>query len=173
MSPADFERYALRLGSEEDESAYEGGMSRSDYLGKLAKIARTKGFDSVPFLEFDRRKLEYLPNIAGHEGRHRSRALAGMNVPKALVRLMPSPGLREDMPRRYREDAIEAMKKELGEKRLVTPEGRSLLPADLNASEHQNLERRGLLTANRPALPDIYAEGGTVKDYIRITERPL
>jgi hypothetical protein len=66
------------------------------------------------------------------------------------------------MPRRYREDFIEAMKKELGEKRLVTPESRSLLPADLSAPEHQNLERRGLLQANRPQFPEIYSDGGTI-----------
>jgi hypothetical protein len=164
MSPADFEKFALRLGSEEDESAYEGGMSRSDYLGKLAKIARTKGFDSVPFLEVGRRKPHYLPSIEGHEGRHRSRALAGMNVPKALVRLLPTPSMREDMPRRHREDFIEAMKKELGEKRLVTPEGRSLLPADLTAQEHRNLENRNLVAANRPQLPEVYDKGGKVKE---------
>jgi len=163
MSPEDFEKFALRLGSEEDESAYEGGMSRAQYLAQLARIARTKGFNDVPFLEVNRRKPEYLPNIQGHEGRHRSRALASMKVPKALVRLFPNYGMREGMPRRYREDFIEAMKKELGEQRLVTPEGRSLLPADLTAMEHRNLENRGLLHANRPALPDIYAEGGKVE----------
>ena len=165
MSPADFEKFALRLGSEDDESAYEGGMSRSDYLGKLAKIARTKGFNDVPFLEVGKRKPDYLPSIEGHEGRHRSRALAGMNVPKSLVRLMPTPKMRESMPRKYRDEFIEALKKELGENRLVTPEGRSLLPADLTAQEHRNLENRNLLAANRPQLPEIYAEGGAVNAF--------
>jgi hypothetical protein len=28
--------------------------------------------------------------------------------------------------------------------------------------EHQNLERRGLLEANRPQLPEIYKDGGDV-----------
>jgi hypothetical protein len=163
MNPADFEKYALRLGSEEDESAYEGGMSRAQYLAKLAKIARSKGFEDVPFLEIGKRKSQYLPSIEGHEGRHRARALAGMNAPKTLVRLFPTPNMREDMPRRSSEEFIEAMKKELGENRFVTPEGRTLLPADLTAQQHKNLESRNLLAANRPSLPDIYAEGGSIK----------
>ena len=75
--------------------------------------------------------------------------------------LFPHPSLREGMPRRYREDFIEAMKKELGEKRLVTGEGRSLLPADLEAPEHKNIERRNML-GGRPQLPEIYKDGGDV-----------
>ena len=54
-----------------------------------------------------------------------------------------------------------AMKKELGEKRLVTGEGRSLLPADLEAPEHKNIERRNML-GGRPQLPEIYKDGGDV-----------
>jgi len=82
--------------------------------------------------------------------------------------------MREPMPRRYREDFIEAMKKELGEKRLVTPEGRSLLPADLTAQEHRNLENRNLLAANRPQLPEVYKSGGaTHAHHLDIEERPL
>jgi hypothetical protein len=162
MNPADFEKFAHRLGSEEDESAYEGGMTREQYLNKLIRIARAKGFRDVPFLDVGKRKPTYLPSIEGHEGRHRTRALAKMGEQKTLVRLFPTPSMREPMPRRYREDFIEAMKKELGEKRLVTPEGRSLLPADLTAQEHRNLENRNLVASNRPQLPEIYKDGGDV-----------
>jgi hypothetical protein len=133
-------------------------MTHHDYIKYLAKIK--SGFADVPFLELHK-KPEFLPHVTGHEGRHRSRALAEKDVSKALVRMHPHPTLREDMPRRYREDFIEAMKKQLGEKRLVTGEGRSLLPADLEAPEHENIERRNML-GGRPQLPEIYAKGGSI-----------
>lgn len=170
MNPADFEKFAVRLFSDPDTREEDMAekierdqnlppMSHHDYIKYLASIKG--GFADAPFLEINKR-LGYLPNISGHEGRHRSRALASMNAPKSLVRLLPSSSMREDMPRRRQEEFIEAMKKELGEKRLVTGQGRSLLPADLEAPEHKNIERRNML-GGRPQLPDIYAEGGAVK----------
>ena len=169
MNPADFEKFAVRLFSDPDtreeemEERIERGqglppMSHHEYIKHLAKIKG--GFADVPFLEVNKRP-EYLPNISGHEGRHRSRAMVTKGAQKSLVRLLPSPSMREPMPRRYREDFIEAMKKELGEKRLVTGEGRSLLPADLEAPEHKNIERRNML-GGRPQLPEIYKDGGDV-----------
>lgn len=170
MNPADFEKFAVRLFSDPDTREEDMAekierdqnlppMSHHDYIKYLASIKG--GFADAPFLEINKR-LGYLPNISGHEGRHRSRALASMNAPKSLVRLLPSSSMREDMPRRRQEEFIEAMKKELGEKRLVTGQGRSLLPADLEAPEHKNIERRNML-GGRPQLPDIYADGGAVK----------
>ena len=175
MNPADFERYASKIPEEMSQgklysiNGYDDdtkkNMSQADYLKHLSKV---KGFADIPFLEISRQDPAYLPNIDGHEGRHRNRALASNGVDKALVQLLPNGELRH-LPRRYPEDFIEAMKKELGEKRFVTPESRSLLPSDLTAMEHQNLERRNLVHANRPQLPDFYAEGGSSKipPYIR------
>jgi hypothetical protein len=165
MDPALFEKYAVRLFDpndyDEDEYADESPHGNiHEYIQQLAKIKG--GFADVPFLEVGRRKPEYLPSIEGHEGRHRSRALTSKGVKKSLVQLLPTGRMREPMPRKYREDFIEAMKKELGEKRLVTPEGRSLLPADLTAQEHRNLENRNLVASNRPQLPEIYKDGGEV-----------
>jgi hypothetical protein len=169
MNPADFERFAVRLFSDPDtredemneKMEYVRGlppMTHHEYIKYLAKIKG--GFADVPFLEVHKRP-EYLPNISGHEGRHRSRAFVEKGAKKSLVRLLPSPSMREPMPRKYREDFIEAMKKELGEKRLVTGENRSLLPADLEAPEHKNIERRNML-GGRPQLPEIYKDGGDV-----------
>ena len=165
MDPALFERYAIPLFDPKniDDDTYAEENPEGDLHEHVRHLAGLKGgFADVPFLEIGRRKPEYLHSIEGHEGRHRSRALTKKKVQKSLVRLLPTGAMREPMPRKYREDFIEAMKKELGEKRLVTPEGRSLLPADLTAMEHQNLERRGLLEANRPQLPEIYKDGGDV-----------
>jgi hypothetical protein len=66
------------------------------------------------------------------------------------------------MPRRNPEDFVEAMRQMLGERRLVTGQDRSYLPADLEAPEHKNIERRNML-GGRPQLPEIYAEGGSIK----------
>ena len=175
MNPADFERYASKIPEEMSQgklysiNGYDDdtkkNMSQADYLKHLSKV---KGFADIPFLEISRQDPAYLPKIDAHEGRHRNRALASNGVDKALVQLLPNGELRH-LPRKYPEDFIEAMKKELGEKRFVTPESRSLLPSDLTAMEHQNLERRNLVHANRPQLPDFYAEGGSSKipPYIR------
>jgi hypothetical protein len=177
MNPAHFERYAERIPIDiASEKAYfpkDEEMSHDEYIKYLANLKG--GFADVPFLEIEKRKPHYLPSIEGHEGRHRSRALVGKGVENSLVRLLPTGRMREPMPRRYREDFIEAMKKQLGEKRLVTPEGRSLLPIDLSAQEHRNLENRNLLAANRPQLPEIYKAGGhiTHAHHLDIEERPL
>jgi hypothetical protein len=165
MNPALFEKYSIPLLDPRnyDEDVFYDESPNGNLDQHIRHLARIKGgFEDVPFLEVGRRKPELLPSIEGHEGRHRSRALTKKKIQKSLVQLFPNYGMREGMPRRYREDFIEAMKKELGEKRLVTPEGRSLLPTDLTAMEHQNLERRGLLEANRPQLPEIYKDGGDV-----------
>jgi hypothetical protein len=173
MDPAEFERFALRLNpSQEDLELskipveYAEGMppmSQEQYIKYLAKLK--KGFNEVPFLELGQRGSEYLPSIEGHEGRHRSRAMAGKGVKKSLVQLMPSDRLRGVMPKNSSERFVEKMQQVLGDKRLVTPEGRSLLPADLSAQEHRNLENRNLLAANRPQLPEVYSDGGsTTKD---------
>ena len=169
MKPADFEKFAIRLYSDPDTREDEMNkrheyrdlppMNHHEYIRYLAKIKG--GFHDVPFLEVGRRNPEQLPSIQGHEGRHRTRALTLKNLPQTLVRLYPTPGMREGMPRRYREDFIEAMKNELGNHRLVTGEGRSLLPADLDAPEHKSIERRNML-GGRPQLPEIYADGGPV-----------
>ena len=170
MNPADFEKFAIRLYSDPDTREeemnepleYVAGMppmTHHQYIKHLAKIKG--GFADVPYLEIHK-KPEFLPYITGHEGRHRSRTFVEKKIPNALVRIFPHPTLREGLPRRYRDDFIEAMKKELGEKRLVTGEGRSLLPADLEAPEHKNIERRNML-GGRPQLPEIYAEGGSIK----------
>ena len=101
------------------------------------------GFDEVPYLNLrkDETGLPMFPNVRGHEGRHRSRALAGMGESSSLVNIQPSGGLREELPRRSREEFIEALRKELDLKdRMVIGE------------DNINVLR----------LPDVYAEGGEV-----------
>jgi hypothetical protein len=183
MNPADFERFAERLRNNINDEDITNEkrhyhhdlphMTRDEYINHLAQLKG--GFDEVPFLELGHRATEYLPSIEGHEGRHRSRALTKKGVQKSLVQLMPSAKMSLGMPKNDGEKLVQRLNQTLGSQRLVTPEGRSLLPADLSAMEHQNLERRGLLLANRSQLPEVYKRGGKVTHahHLEIEERPL
>jgi hypothetical protein len=81
--------------------------------------------------------------------------MASQGEQAGLVQLLPRAELREPFPRRYQEDYIEALKKELGlTDNLVYPEkynepGESLFDKQIQ----------------RPAikLPDVYAKGGAIK----------
>ena len=156
MNPADFEKFAIPLESHVRASS----MTQPEYIKHLAQLKG--GFADVPFLEVGREYPEALLNIQGHEGRHRSRALASKDFEKSLVNLFPTASMRESMPRKSQEEFIEAMKKELGKERFVSPEGTGTLPRDLTHPIHKEQEERGILEVNRPQLPDIYAKGGKV-----------
>jgi hypothetical protein len=156
MNPADFEKYAKGLskrtkadiGPKMAELAKKGEIDKhtlttDEYIQYLRGL--THGFDDVPFLSIDKEEfgLPLKPFISGHEGRHRSRALAESGQPTSLVRLFPSAELREPLPRRSQEEYIQALRDELElTGNLVLPEGR---------------------TGPAVVLPDIYAKGGEVK----------
>jgi len=161
MSPEDFEKFASELqgktsvGPKAAESAKQGDISKytvptSDYVKHLERIAM---FDSVPYLNLAKEEvgLPLLPYISGHEGRHRSRALAGRGEKSNLVGITPTMDLREGLPRRSQEEFIEAMKKELElSGGLVLPQSEPML-------------------GGRPPiiLPDVYAKGGSVKPQVK------
>lgn len=161
MSPADFEKFATELqgktsvGPKAAESAKQGDISKytvptSEYVKHLERIAM---FDSVPYLNLAKEEvgLPLLPYISGHEGRHRSRALAGRGEKKNMIGITPTMDLREGLPRRSQEEFIEAMKKELElSGRLVLPQSEPML-------------------GGRPPiiLPDVYAKGGSVKPQVK------
>lgn len=158
MRPGDFERYATPLDYSPtglktfmfgelagSKGQTPKGITQEEYLRYLANLS---GFEDVPFLDIDRANPKHLPNISGHEGRHRMRALEKKGQPTGLVRLLPRASIREDLPRRTREEAIEALRKELGDSRLVTPQGSRKAGID---------ETEGTI-----ALPDVYKQGGPV-----------
>jgi hypothetical protein len=161
MSPADFEKFASELqgktsvGPKAAESAKQGDISKytvptSEYVKHLERIAM---FDSVPYLNLAKEEvgLPLLPYISGHEGRHRSRALAGRGEKKNMIGITPTMDLREGLPRRSQEEFIEAMKKELElSGGLVLPQSEPML-------------------GGRPPiiLPDVYAKGGAVKQKVK------
>jgi len=161
MSPADFEKFATELqgktsvGPKAAESAKQGEITKytvptNEYVKHLERIAM---FDSVPYLNLAKEEvgLPLLPYISGHEGRHRSRALAGRGEKSNLVGITPTMDLREGLPRRSQEEFIEAMKKELElSGGLVLPQSEPML-------------------GGRPPiiLPDVYAKGGAVKPKVK------
>jgi len=164
MSPADFEKFATELqgktsvGPKAAESAKQGDISKytvptSEYVKHLERIAM---FDSVPYFNLAKEEvgLPLLPYISGHEGRHRSRALAGRGEKSNLIGITPTMDLREGLPRRSQEEFIEAMKKELElSGGLVLPQSEPMM-------------------GGRPPiiLPDVYAKGGAVKPKVKDTK---
>jgi hypothetical protein len=152
MNPADFEKYALTLeerkkvGPEMAKLANQGEIDKytvptDEYIQYLMRLR--DGFDHVPYLNIfkDEVGLPMAPKVTGHEGRHRSRALAERGEPSSLVQINPRGDLREGLPRRSQEEYIDALRQELELKnRLVLPE------------DGTDLVR----------LPDVYAKGGEV-----------
>ncbi len=157
INPADFERFALELIKSKGARSPSGAeidkysLPTDEYIQYLQRLRG--GFDDVPFLGInkDEAGLPIVPFISGHEGRHRSRALAASGQPTSIVRLVPRAELREPFPRRSQEEYIEALRKELElTDNMIIPEG------DLNAY------RSGEGPPPRPAikLPQPYAKGG-------------
>lgn len=159
MNPRDFEKFAMTIPkSAEQPMMYRGygsdyhtddmkNMTLSQYIDHLAGISG--GYDAVPFLQVGKKEGTPLPFIKSHEGRHRNRALAQQGEKTNLIELLPTGDFRESLPRRSREEYIEAVKKELGP-RIVTPQQ--------DFDEEGNKIYRSLQT-----LPDIYAKGGAVQ----------
>lgn len=133
MNPADFEKYALQLRRVDD-----------DYIRKLGDIASSSGFNDVPYLTMIQPPPEDLPMIFGHEGRHRSRALAGLGDKLSLVRIRTSGNLKEPFPRHSAEEFFDAFKQKKGSLLHVVPE------------EYGGDIRKPY------QLPELYADGGLV-----------
>jgi hypothetical protein len=133
MNPADFEKYALQLRRVDD-----------DYIRKLGDIASSSGFNDVPYLTMIQPPPEDLPMIFGHEGRHRSRALAGLGDKSSLVRIRTGGNLKEPFPRHSAEEFFDAFKQKKGSLLHVVPE------------EYGGDIRKPY------QLPELYAGGGLV-----------
>jgi hypothetical protein len=160
MNPADFERFAKALsgrtkadiGPKMSDLAKQGEIDKytvptDEYVQYLQRLRG--GFTDLPFLDINKQEygLPLMPFISGHEGRHRSRALAASGQPTSLVRLMPRAELREPFPRRTQEEYIEALRRELEmTDNMVIPQAGDNLPP-----------RSAIL------LPEPYAEGGPTK----------
>ena len=153
MNPADFEKYAyqLRLLNQVSPSQAKAALSygspkdsmpTDEYIRHLAALHH---YEDVPYLNIDKEEqgLPITPFITGHEGRHRSRAMAHRGDLASLVQLLPRAELRETLPRYSQEEYIDALRKELAmTNNMVIPEGK--------------LERRAPVK-----LPEVYKDGGS------------
>jgi hypothetical protein len=160
MNPADFEKYAMPITEDAASNrGYRKNWHDTDVLNHeqyIKHLARLRGFESVPYLDVDKRMsgVRENPFIAGHEGRHRSRALAHKGVEKSLVQFIPRAELREGFPRREREPYIDAIRHELSlTGNRVNPEKEKEFKYDTN----KPTPRSSII------LPDVYAEGGDVQ----------
>ena len=155
MKPGDFEKYAMpidpthkgyRIGD-----VYAGNHNElpkgdlDEYLKYLNSVKESGGFRDVPFLNVGQLQGHSFPNIQGHEGRHRMRALEQANEENGLVRMIPTPNLREPFPRRSQEEYLNALQEKIGIKPMVKPE------------QTEEGVSRGLID-----LPQLFKKGGKV-----------
>jgi hypothetical protein len=129
LDPSHFEEYAhplsptiIRPQSYSSKIFSEGvpeGMSYSEYLDYL--LGLKGGFRDVPFLEIGEKGADDF-RVTGHEGRHRTRALAKRGDKKTLIQMLPGRGMREPFPRYTQEEYIDALNAHLGLDPTVSPE---------------------------------------------------
>jgi hypothetical protein len=131
-------------------------MMLDEYLDYLGKTARGEGLLETPYLMLD--ESLNLPNyrIAGHEGRHRSRALAKLGDESTLIRLLPR-GIREGLPRRSQEEYQQGLQELLGPNPKVYPE-HTMVERKEPQGFYNSLQDK----IQRPLieLPEFFAEGG-------------
>jgi len=171
MNPAHFEKYAPPILEFTDHDL--NITNHAKYLNTLAARERhikslqsVKGFDEVPWLELYKGETQdpsIIPAVYAHEGRHRSRALARNGEQVSLVRMLPRAALGE-LPRSWQEEYIAALNKEMtGTDNKVVPQVYNV-PAN-NSGSVESFEQGKLI--NRPAiqLPEMFASGGSVKQF--------
>jgi gas vesicle protein len=139
-------QYSIKTGL--DESGMPKWDSKKmhpeEYLDLLGGIARDKGFDWLPYLMLGKESGGTF-RIAGHEGRHRNRALNKLGDEATLINLLPQ-NIREGLPRRLQEEYQQGLIELLGPKPKVRPE------------DTYEKETRRMIE-----LPEFFAEGGSSK----------
>jgi hypothetical protein len=138
--------YSIRTGVDENGVTTWDliKMHPEDYFDYLGNIARDKGFDWLPFLQIGEESGGTF-KIAGHEGRHRNRALNKLGDESTLIQLNPT-NIREGLPRRSQEEYQQGLIELLGPKPKVRPE------------DTYEKETRRMIE-----LPEFFAEGGSSK----------
>jgi len=147
LKPSEFENYAAPLFTNLSKES-------KDNIANLKTIQSVGGFSDVPFFLVNKELAGStgLPWVTGHEGRHRNRAMDAAGEQAGLVRFEPRAELREPFPRKYQEEYIDAIRKEMA------LSGNKIKP------EKYYLQETDEKTFQRPAidLPDLYANGGAV-----------
>jgi hypothetical protein len=131
LDPKYFEEYATPIppGYSQDKgyslrgiaSGPNTSMTQAEYIDYLAKVARQSGLKEIPFLSLGETASGGV-RISGHEGRHRTRALAKLGDKSTLIELQPSYNLTSQKAREYKDDYIEALRARLGLNPTVAPQ---------------------------------------------------
>ena len=170
MNPAHFENYAQPILEYTDHDLNITNPTK--YVNTLAarekhikELQSVKGFDEVPWLQLGRlyggeQGQSIIPTIYGHEGRHRSRALARNGEETSLVRMTPRAALGE-LPRSWQEEYVGALNKEMQRAdNKVVPQVYNV-PAN-NSGSIESFEQGKLITRPAIQLPEMFAKGGAV-----------
>jgi hypothetical protein len=171
MNPAHFENYAQPILEYTDHDLNITNPTK--YVNTLAarenrikELQSVKGFDEVPWLQLGRlyggeQGPSIIPTIYGHEGRHRSRALARSGEETSLVRMTPRAALGE-LPRSWQEEYVGALNKEMQRAdNKVVPQVYNV-PAN-NSGSIESFEQGKLITRPAIQLPEMFAKGGSIK----------
>lgn len=151
MPPSKFENFAQPMWPEHKRASDFPVGDRNDatyqeYLEYLKTLTQpgVGGFRDVPKLHIG--KPNEMPQITGHEGRHRSAALAQMGDEPSLVRLLPEWELDQNLPRhKMIGDYLDAWNENIGASPIVRPEISEMYGIRPNVQ-----------------LPEVFAAGGNV-----------
>jgi hypothetical protein len=122
MKPEDFKNWASTLEFKFPDGTTRLGSHSEQNIADLQEILRRgRPFREVPYLTIG--KGGGLPMVTGHEGRHRTRAMAAEGYPSTLVSLFPNRAMefrevRNQTPEQWRQLVTESM----GPERLMLPE---------------------------------------------------
>lgn len=169
MDPNKFQEYAAPLtksqkastkGYKIGEPSANSGYANVPWVGFDEKMKHLQGlvdpqtgtgFSSVPFLQVANEDKRLLPQIHGHEGRHRTEALSRLGDKSTIVQLRPVGELKGETMGDSHEEFLNKFNRKVGNPALVRPE---LYTNPDNAIE----------TIQRPSidLPQMFAPGGKV-----------
>ncbi len=169
MDPSKFQEYAAPLSKSQKSStkgykigepSANSGYANVPWVGFDEKMKHLQGlvdpqtgtgFSSVPFLQIANEDKRLLPQIHGHEGRHRTEALSRLGDKSTIVQLRPVGELKGETMGDSNEEFLNKFNRKVGNPALVRPE---LYTNPDNAIE----------TIQRPSidLPEMFAPGGKV-----------
>ena len=170
MNPNKFENYAAPLSDSQrlstqgykiDEPSVNSGYTNVPWVGFDEKIKSLQqhvnpekgtGFSSVPFLQLANEDKKPLPEILGHEGRHRSEALSQLGIPSTIVQIRPVGDLKSQVWGDSNQEFLDNINKLVGNPALVRPET-FISPDDV----------WGVIRRNSIKLPEMFANGGSVQ----------
>ena len=156
LDPADFQKYANPLSPNYDPLTKQGYYDEA--LGAkptLSSILGTGGFDAIPQLKLWQMAPGDIPEVLGHQGRHRNAALAAAGYDRTLVQglplntsmdFQPQNADLSSLPHSTQEEYISALQARLAQHPGIYAELHQSLPQVLRATPNQ-FKKGGLVQA--------------------------